>query len=1071
MSRRQSVQFRYAVSVWSTAIVSGWPGDRECLPPTLCRRSAIVFVACVAAFVGCMQSPALDPHAPLDSYARHTWSTDNGLPQNSVHAILQTSEGFLWLGTEAGLVRFDGYEFRVFRHESFPALLGDDIHCLLEDRSGALWAGTDEGLTRIKSGVAQAFPLSFGRQPAVVRSVVESGDGRLWVLTSDGLAEAFVEIEDPARIRFQKPQPASGSLEGGGLSLAIGSGRDVWIGTSHGLLHGAGERLEPGPTALAGVSIEALSTGSGARSLLIATATQVMRLGAGVLKSVSGGEALPIGGVRSLLDGPEGIWAAGRSDLSLLRGSGTLKLTTGRNLPGTQITALTLDHEGTVWVGTNAGIGRLRNDRLEVEPRGTGGTEAILTIFEDRQGGVWFGTETEGAKVWRDRLFDTLPGYQATPDSPATSVMQTHDGDIWIGTDGGGLVRISKGSVRHDTVRDGLPSNTVFALAASGAGLTDAWAGTPDGLGHLENGRWRTLTSADGLADDLARSLLRTHDGSLWIGSRHGVTRWKAGQATILSRDQGLGSDLVGPLLEDADGDLWIGTSGGLSRLHAGVLKNYTVADGLPRDTISALGRRAKGGFWIGTRGGGLALWNGTKFRSVSKSTALPLAIYSALEDESGALWLTSDHAIYRISIDALDAFLANGENEIPLASYGVADGLPSLDASAAGYPLAWRLEDGRLCFASRRGVIAITPSHLAAEESPVPVVVEDIALDDHSVDPSELASIAPGQSHLSFSYAGIHLASPQRVQYSYMLQGVDRSWVDAGARRTAFFTNIPHGRHVFRVRARIGSGSWGPVTETPLELRPHAYETLWFRTLCVLLIALSAFGLYRLRLHTLRQRFEAVGAERNRLAREIHDTLAQSFVAVSVRLELISRLLGPSQSIDAVRGELDNTRAMVRDSLAEARRSIWDLRADSAGVQPLPARLARLVQDCKQQLEDAQLEATGTYRPLPQSTENEVFRIAQEAVTNVLRHARASTLHVRLGYDLESLFLEVRDDGRGFDVDHAPGHEQGHFGMRGMRERARILGTDIMLESHSGQGTAVRMRLLLTGYRKEKAW
>ena len=840
--------------------------------------------------------------------------------------------------------------------------------------------------------------------------------------------------------------------------MACGSER------ARGLDHAVGSRVEHGPPATVGKAIDALASVAGHReAVLAASADGVFQVENGDATLLTKREALPIGGVQMLLSTSDGVWLAGRSSVSLQEPKGVRTFVASVALPGTQVLSLAKDRAGAVWIGTNGGLARFWNGQMQ---RLEGDSAAVLSIFEDHDGDLWVGTETAGVSVLRPRTFEILQGSQA---QTATSVMQAADRSFWVGTSGEGLIHLPgrRGAPQTYTTKDGLASDTVLAIATGGTG--DVWAGTPDGLSLLHDGRWRTFTSADGLADDLVRTVFVTRDGTAWVGSRHGVTRWKDGVATKLTVAQGLGSDLVGPMLEDASGDVWIGTSRGLSRLHAGSVKNYAVADGLPSDTITALEASKGGGLWVGINGQGLARWDGAKFLSYAKATAIPREIYALLEDGLGSLWMLSDRGIFRASIAGLDRFRADQKADIAVAPYGTVDGLPSFEAATTGYPAAWRLDDGRLAFATRRGVVLVEPSRLAVADTPPLVVLESITVDDRNVSVEEIASLPPGSMHFSFSFTGIHLAAPQRVQYRYMLEGLDRDWVEAGGRRVAYYTSIPHGHYRFLVSARDAGGTWGPVTELSFVLRPHFYQTIWFRALLVLLVGGMIVAIYRLRVRTLRGRFDAVAAERNRLAREIHDTLAQSFVAVSVRLEVMSQMLRVPDGIEPCREQLNQTRTLVREGLEEARRSIWDLRSEGPEAQALPARLARLVRETTSQGTDTRLENTGVYRVLRKSTEDELYRIAQEALMNAIRHAEASTIWLRLSYALDRVSLEVADKGVGFDIAAAPATESGHFGLAGIRERARILKAEVMLESTPGKGTSVRIDVPLGRDEKEQ--
>ena len=1005
------------------------------------------------------EASALNPRTSVNAYSRQKWTTENGLPQDSVHAIVQTADGYLWIGTEAGLARFDGYQFRFFNHANTPALKDDDVRCLLADRSGALWVGTGSGLARIRAGEAGSPAMVEGVPAGGVRELLQTRDGRVWVLTDGGVAVTQSGMGKDGAVRLRI---LPGLVEASPLGIAEDGTDGIWIGTSAGLYRVNGDRPERGPAELAGSAIDALASGSTAGTLLIGTPDRALELSGGVLRTLAGSGDLPAGGVRWMLPTADGVWAVGRNSANLLRSARTQKLTTGRELPGTQITAVFRDSAGAVWFGTNAGVAREWQGRVDRQGGSDGSRPAVLSLAEDRDGDLWIGTETAGVEELRFRNFAPLAGSPDSVDHPTTSVLETRSGVKWVGTNGAGVAQITARGERTFTTKDGLTSDTILALATGGAAPDDVWVGTPDGLNLYHEGRWRVLTSADGLADDLVRTLLVARDGAVWIGSRHGATRWKDGRGQTLTKTQGLGSDVVGPMLEEANGDLWMGTSAGLARVQSGAVRNFTTADGLPGNVVAALEGARAGGLWIAVEGNGLARWMGSGFVSFADVAAIPREINSIVDDGKGSLWLSSAHGVMRVATADLDRHAADPKSDVTVVSYGAGDGITALASGGVGYPAAWKLSDGHIAFATRHGVMVADASVNGAREGSPRVVIEEVSVDGRSVSGEELSQLGPGVAHLTFSFAGINLAAPQRVQYRYMLQGLDKGWLEAGARRTAYYTNLPHGRYVFSVEARNAGGVWSAPVDLPLEVRAHVYETAWFRALLALCVILLGFAIYRLRVRALQSRFAAVSAERSRLAREIHDTLAQSFVAVSVRLELLSQMLRGAQGADACRTQLDETRMLVRESLAEARRSIWDLRSEGA-AQSLPARLGTVVQQAKGSVPDAELVTSGTYRPLPRETEDELLRIAQEAVSNVVRHAQAAWLQVRLQYEMERVWMEIVDDGRGFDPLAAASRRDGHFGLTGVRERARILNGDVMLESEPGRGTRLRVTVPVT--------
>jgi len=616
--------------------------------------------------------------------------------------------------------------------------------------------------------------------------------------------------------------------------------------------------------------------------------------------------------------------------------------------------------------------------------------------------------------------------------------------------------------VRTYSVATGLASNVVLSLAAAPDG--DVWVGSPDGLNRIHAGRIDTFTSADGLPDDFIRSLLVDSDGSLWIGTRRGLTHWKqSGSAPTPARmetftqSSGLGSDLVGALARDASGDLWIATLAGLSRLHPGQhrISNYTTADGLTSNVITALLPRADGTLLIGTQDHGWDVWNGRRFFAAHGPEQA--AIHAILDDGNRHLWFATGNGIARCDCSG-SGMMAGCSHWI---EFGTADGLRSRETATNSHPSAWRSRDGDLWFATPRGLVEIDPAHFPVNTIPPPVVLERFLVDDRDhplPEADSRTSVSAGHVHFEFDYAGLSFVAPQKVRYRYILDGFDHAWTDAGTRRTAYYTNIPPGRYTFRVQAANNDGVWNTTGASfAFDLKPHFYQTVWFYALLLAALAGAVLLLVRQRLRLAEREFGAVLAERSRIAREIHDTLAQGYVGVSVQLEVLAELLRGGKT-DAAAKHLDQTRAQVREGLADARQSIWALRTQDANEVTLPVRLRRLAEAAEGDGLAAQFSTFGAYRPLPATTEAELLRVAQEGIHNVKKHAGATQLSVQLEYGPQTIALEVRDNGRGGAVDQAQNAMPGHFGMTGMKERAAAIGGTLEVSSAAGEGTVVRV-------------
>jgi len=407
---------------------------------------------------------------------------------------------------------------------------------------------------------------------------------------------------------------------------------------------------------------------------------------------------------------------------------------------------------------------------------------------------------------------------------------------------------------------------------------------------------------------------------------------------------------------------------------------------------------------------------------------------------------------------------LINGKiRKLQPVNYGVADGLRSAQC-APGYPTSGggdRSSDGRLWFPTSRGLAVLDPNDRPMAPAAPVVHLLEVTVDGHPISVAESTKLAPGNGRMQFRYTGIYLSAPERVRYSYRLEGLDGEWISLVSRRVTNYNSLPHGKYRFTVRAVAPNGPSGE-TSFAFELLPHFYETAWFRYFCTALAAAGIWGLYNLRLRQIRQRFSLVLEERGRLAREIHDTLAQGFVGISSQLDAVALTL--NGHVDMARKHLELARKMVRHSLTEARRSVMDLRASALEGHDLPAALSEAAhQWTAGSAVQIRVDIEGESRPLPEETEQHLLRIAQEAVTNAVKHARASHVRIHLEMAGRTLSLRVADDGRGFEQDEAFSEVGGHFGLLGMRERAVRLGGELQLHSEPGQGTEVAVTVPLS--------
>jgi signal transduction histidine kinase/ligand-binding sensor domain-containing protein len=959
---------------------------------------------------------ALDPQRSLTQYSRTVWTQADGLPQDTVRAITQTSDGYLWLGTEEGLARFDGYEFTTFdkRDGDLPS---NYITALAAAEDGGLWIGTGSGLTEYRDKRFRTFTTRDGLPDDAIVSLYADHRDVLWIVAGKWLSR----FENG---RFTNYAPGTQPSQ-----LPVTAARAVvedlhyqlWVGGMNGVGRFSAQGFAPaiGEAQLAGRFVTCMVAGTDG-TVWIGTSGGVMALS------------------------PEGVLHSYK---------------TSEGLPDPTVRALWCDRSGFIWAGTNRGVARFNGRRFTIALAETG-LVSVRSIFGDREGNLWVG-DNSGLSRLRDEVFTVYGRSEGWPSVNPTTAFQDRAGRVWVGFHESGLMLAAGGERRVYTPRDGLPDNQIYSIRETRSG--DLLIGTRNGLAVMHDDSFRVVRPADQLHRLNVYDALEDKAGRIWLATPAGLERGDEDRFTIVQPGEPVPNALVVTLCLDRDGAVWAGTSGkGLWRVHGEERRLYTTADGLSADTVRSLYQDPEGALWIGTFGGGLNSFRGGRFVHYTEKDGLLSDNIVKIIDDPASLWLATTRGICRVWKSQLREFAAGRLKTLEPVNYGVADGLrsaqcaPEYPASAGGV----RLRDGDIWFPTANGM-AVYESRAAPRTRIAPVVhVVEITAGGTPVDLSQPARLAPGADRLEVRYTALHFSAPERVEYWYKLEGLERDWVRAGSRRLCNYNSLPHGTYRFVVRAQV-PGAPPAEASYAFVLLPHFYETAWFRVLAVALLGGLVWLGFRMRVRQIGSRFALVLEERARLAREIHDTLAQGFVGISSQLDAVAMCMQETES--PARRYLEMARRMARHSLTEARRSMMDLRASVLEDRDLAAALeaGARVWTAGQPLE-VSVEASGDRQPLPQEMEQQLLRIAQEAVANVMKHASASRIGIKLEREPRSLRLRIVDNGRGFEERDAFAAHGGHFGLIGMRERAERLGGELVLASRPGEGTEVEVSVPL---------
>lgn len=961
---------------------------------------------------------AQTPSSDSIPYSRRVWRNVDGLPEDFAQALAQSPDGYLWIGTSGGLVRFDGTSFVVFNRETVSSFQDDSVYSLLVAHDGTLWAGTEGGgLMRYQQGAFRAFGVADGLTNGFVRVIFEDSARRLWVGTDVGLFrmenDKLVRVDNrdgvPRMSVHTICEDRAGRLLIGGWGLLI--------------LHGTTANYFTSSESQADKSIRTIRQTTD-NAIWIGTISGLRRIAPGhngnPFLQPKLFSQINISVLRESRNGQLWIGTYGQG-LMRYQGGQVTKFTAPALLPHNNVLTLFEDGEDNVWVGTQGGLLRLSPSVASTITTADGVSQSINTIYQDRlgQGGELLVASLNGQllRVVNQTLVPVaLPS--AVRGMPIRNMFRDHRGALWLGTDGQGIVRMDSAGIARYTMRQGLNS-------------------------------------------DFTRAFCEDHDGSLWIGTDGGLSHFDGQSFQNFTAQDGLAYNSVRALLLDRSGSLWIATDGGLSQLRANAFVNAPVLERLRGRKIWALHEDADGGLWIGTHGDGLfCLKNGALAQFTTKAGLPSNKIHFIAEDARGNLWMSGPSGILSVARRDLETQAQQSSGQLAVRVYSTAEGLSTNQMNGGVQPAGALLASGELWFPSTKGAVRLIADGAARRNAP-PVLIEQVIADDHAEAFSGTLQLAPGLRKLEIHYTAIRLRSPDRMRFKYRMEGFESEWTEAGQRRVAYYTNLPAGQYRFQVIAyELDDPRNAAEQILQIVLQPHFYKTPWFIALCALLVTAIAWGAYRLHVRNLRQRFDAVLQERNRLAREMHDTLIQGCVGVSTLLEAASSAqeLAPSISNELV----ERARNEVRATVDEARLAVWNLRHEPG--EGLIAALSQLARRTEQESGiPIKLESMGTPQPLGAESERSLLMIIREALQNALRHAAPRHVTIALNFTASGLQVKIEDDGTGFDAANLHSSNGHHYGLLGMRERAEKLGGKFQLTSAPGNGTQVRLSIPLT--------
>ncbi|HVV00437.1 MAG TPA: two-component regulator propeller domain-containing protein [Verrucomicrobiae bacterium] len=987
----------------------------------------------------------------LPHYFFNSWQTENGLPQNSITVILQSTNGYLWLGTYSGLVRFDGVRFVTYDTSTDPELDSSRVTSLYEE-GGALWIGHETGeITELRKGRFQTLPRPQGRKGRRVMAIATDEAGELWQVDEGGL---LTRMRDGLLL-----VPPAGTAPGQ-LSCAVDNAHRIWVARQ-----GKLSKVERGrliPVEFPGGATEDYVQGICAArdgGLWVALEGRVKKWKEDRWSEDLGPAPWGEAGLSEFLETRNGALAAGTVDSGLW---------------------LVLPHQGVLQFNRANGL----------LPQNW-----VRSLCEDREGNLWVGAGTGGLIELRQARVAVVGPPDHWQGRSILSFAVQDENNMWVGTEGAGVYECKNGVWRQFGAESGL--SNLFAWSVSKDATGRVWVGTWGGGVFVQQGD--SFVRAPKL-DELrapVQALLHGKDGATWIGTDEGLLKLADGQVTRYGEAEGLELPRVRTIAEGPGGTVWFGMyGGGLGRLSEGTLKQFRQHDGLSSDYLQCLKLDPDGTLWIGTSGGGLDRFYHGKFLTISKAQGLADdEICHIEEDGRGYFWMSSHAGIIRVSKAALNACADGGTNRIDCLVYGKGEGMPTLECSGGMQPSGCKTADGRLWFPTSKGLVVVDPSDVKANLLPPPVLVEDFRVDSelqrpHPGDSNSARArqrvgngedraaggarvphftIRPGRHRYQISFTGLSFTVPEKVRFRYRLDGLDSDWTDAGTKRTADYSYIPPGNYTFRVIACNNDGVWSETgAAIAFTIQPQFWQTWWFRSIVIVsaagVVTLAVMAAMRRRM---RRKFEAlerqraIERERTRIARDIHDDLGASLT----RISMLSQSARSELEHSAAASDVDRIYDTARELTRAMDEIVWAVNPKHDTLDSLATYLGRFAQGF---LAGSQIRCRLDVPmklpswPVTAEVRHNLFLAFKESLNNAVKHSGTTEVRISLEIGAHEFKLVIDDGGRGFDA--AAGSVRGPMpsralsgnGLLNMRQRLAEAGGHCEIISSPGNGAKI---------------